>query len=148
MQCSDNLLSGRTSRCHSAFSVQWCDWPNFMIIPGTCKLDPWQFAVEIESLVAVGITVADLNWLVQGRYAEHARESNPAWGCLAPFRPAAKSTTISFLGLCDGVASNGLAEPLKTLEFPRRSCFRPDRNEDWGLRVPRLRGRFSEGRLN
>ena len=36
--------------------------------------EPWQFAVEMESLLAVGVTIDDLAWLVQGRYIEHARE--------------------------------------------------------------------------
>jgi hypothetical protein len=34
----------------------------------------WEFAVEIESLVGMGIMVADLKWLVQHGYVEHARE--------------------------------------------------------------------------
>jgi hypothetical protein len=38
------------------------------------QADPWQFAVEVESLVALGATVDDLNRLVHGGFVEHARE--------------------------------------------------------------------------
>ena len=38
------------------------------------EAEPWQFAVEIESLMALGATVGDLNLLVHRGYAEHARE--------------------------------------------------------------------------
>lgn len=38
------------------------------------QADPWQFAVEIANLVAVGVTVDDLHQLVQGGYVEHAGE--------------------------------------------------------------------------
>ena len=35
---------------------------------------PWQYAVEIDSLLAGGVTAIDLHWLVKSGYAEHARE--------------------------------------------------------------------------
>lgn len=38
------------------------------------EVEPWQYAVEIESLFAVGATESDLRWLVEGGYVEHARE--------------------------------------------------------------------------
>ena len=38
------------------------------------QAEPWQFAVEIESLLALGATVGDLEWLVDGGYVEQARE--------------------------------------------------------------------------
>ena len=53
------------------------------------QVEPWQFAMEIESLVAQGVTASDLDWLVQGGYAEHAREVTRP-GDSAPFRTAAR----------------------------------------------------------
>ena len=37
--------------------------------------DPWGFAVEIESLLALGLTTTDLRWLVDEGYVEHAQET-------------------------------------------------------------------------
>ncbi len=37
-------------------------------------VEPWQYAVEIDSLFAVGATERDLRWLLEGGYVEHARE--------------------------------------------------------------------------
>lgn len=34
----------------------------------------WDFAVEIDRLVALGVTVSDLRWLVKRSYVSHARE--------------------------------------------------------------------------
>ena len=36
--------------------------------------DPWQFAVEIEHLIADGLTTSDLRWLVSRGYTSHAYE--------------------------------------------------------------------------
>ena len=36
--------------------------------------DRWDFAVEIQELLAVGLTTSDLRWLVCKGYVEHARE--------------------------------------------------------------------------
>jgi hypothetical protein len=38
------------------------------------QVDPWEFAVEIERLIGLGVTTSDLRWLVSNGYAEHARE--------------------------------------------------------------------------
>ncbi|MBN1395938.1 MAG: hypothetical protein JW959_13030 [Pirellulales bacterium] len=38
------------------------------------QCDPWEFAVALEDLVARGLTVSDLRWLVSKGYAEHAGE--------------------------------------------------------------------------
>ena len=35
---------------------------------------PWDFAVEIDSLINVGLTTSDLRWLVTKGYVEHAQE--------------------------------------------------------------------------
>lgn len=37
-------------------------------------LDPWDLAIEIRELKAIGMTVTDLRWLVRSGYVEHARE--------------------------------------------------------------------------
>ena len=36
--------------------------------------DPWEFAVEIERLIARGLTTSDLRWLAKNGYVEHAQE--------------------------------------------------------------------------
>jgi hypothetical protein len=36
--------------------------------------DPWEFAVEIERLIAQGVTTSDLRWLAKKGYIEHASE--------------------------------------------------------------------------
>src|SRR5258708_4374204 len=36
---------------------------------------PWDFAVEIDSLLSAGMTLADLRWLLAKRFAEHADET-------------------------------------------------------------------------
>ena len=38
------------------------------------QCDPWEFAIEIERLVSLGVTTSDLRWLVKKGYIEHACE--------------------------------------------------------------------------
>jgi hypothetical protein len=38
------------------------------------ECSPWEFAVEIESLLAEGLTTSDLRWLARKGYVEHAYE--------------------------------------------------------------------------
>ena len=38
------------------------------------QCSPWEFAVEIESLIAEGLTTSDLRWLLRKGYVEHAQE--------------------------------------------------------------------------
>jgi hypothetical protein len=63
------------------------------------QAEPWQFAVEIESLVAVGAAWDDLHWLVQSGFAKHARETT---------RP--------------GDSERRFATP-RGLNFTKRTCF-------------------------
>jgi hypothetical protein len=63
------------------------------------RAEPWQFAVEIESLLALGATLEDLTWLVQGGYAEHAREVTRC-----------------------GDSSRRFSQP-RGLKFTRKTCF-------------------------
>jgi hypothetical protein len=39
---------------------------------GPCR--PWQFAVELDRLLAAGLTTSDLRWLVKRGFVEHAHE--------------------------------------------------------------------------
>lgn len=50
---------------------------------------PWDFAVELDSLLAAGVTKADLQWMVCKAYAEHALETTSASAGQRAFRPAA-----------------------------------------------------------
>lgn len=70
----------------------------------------WEFAVEIESLRAVGLSLNDLRWLVRMQYVQHAREVPQketdgrrfrAWGDLSfaadtCFIPTEKCLAIAF----------------------------------------------------
>lgn len=38
------------------------------------QCDPWEFAIEIDHLISLGITTSDLRWLVKKGYVEHACE--------------------------------------------------------------------------
>jgi hypothetical protein len=38
------------------------------------RVDRWQYAVEVDSLRRLGLTVDDLKWLVEQGYVEHRRE--------------------------------------------------------------------------
>ena len=51
--------------------------------------DPWQFAVEIEHLIADGLTTSDLRWLVSRGYTAHAYEVTPSATRSASFKPVA-----------------------------------------------------------
>jgi hypothetical protein len=61
--------------------------------------NPWEFAVEIEHLLAEGLTSSDLRWLVKKGFVEHACEVT---------RP--RDTARRFQSCCN-------------VGFPRRTCF-------------------------
>ena len=63
------------------------------------RAESWQYAVEVESLLAAGAMAADLKRLVQDGYAEHAREVT---------RPEDASRRFA---------------PSRRLDFTRRTCF-------------------------
>ncbi len=50
-------------------------------------LDPWEFAVEIEELRALGVTINDLRWLLARGYATHAIETTLPDSPSRTFRP-------------------------------------------------------------
>jgi hypothetical protein len=59
------------------------------------RSDPWEFAVEIERLIDLGLTTSDLRWLVKKGYIEHAREiTYPGDGTRA-FLPIESSTAFT-----------------------------------------------------
>ncbi|HLJ97763.1 MAG TPA: hypothetical protein VKU02_31670 [Gemmataceae bacterium] len=39
-----------------------------------CHADPWEFAVEVADLRAVGLTTTELRWLARQGYVHHAEE--------------------------------------------------------------------------
>ena len=57
------------------------------------QCSPWEFAVEIESLVAAGLTTSDLRWLVKRGYVEHAEE-------ITRVRDTAQIPTVPQSGFC------------------------------------------------
>lgn len=61
--------------------------------------DPWEFAVELASLRAAGLTTSDLRWLVCQGHVAHARERTRLADERRSFRPAS------------------------SLAFGKRSCF-------------------------
>lgn len=63
------------------------------------QCSPWEFAVEIESLIAEGLTTSDLRWLVRMGYVEHAYEVTRA-----------RDTARRF-------------QPCRNLAFAKRTCF-------------------------
>ena len=64
--------------------------------------DPWEFAVEIQTLTAMGLTTSDLRWLVSKRYIEHAYEVTRKDDASRSFKPANnlvfRQTTCFVLG--------------------------------------------------
>ena len=61
--------------------------------------DLWEFAVEMEGLLILGLTVSDLRWLIGKGYVEHACEcTNPS------------DATRRFM-------------PIQNLAFPMQTCF-------------------------
>ena len=49
------------------------------------ECDPWEFAIEMERLVSVGLSANDLRWLVKKGYIDHAREVSQPDGAGASF---------------------------------------------------------------
>jgi hypothetical protein len=48
--------------------------------------DPWEFAIELEVLIAEGVMANDLRWLVKKGYIEHAQEVTRARDTIRRFR--------------------------------------------------------------
>ncbi|MGW8258081.1 MAG: hypothetical protein ACWGMZ_11385 [Thermoguttaceae bacterium] len=65
----------------------------------SAQCSPWEFAVELESLTAEGLTTSDLRWLLRKGYIEHAYEVTRA-----------RSATRKFQSCCN-------------LAFTKRTCF-------------------------
>ena len=63
------------------------------------RRNAWDFALGIESLVALGVTESDLRWLVSKGYVEHACEITRSCNAVRRFRPS------------------------RSLAFPKKTCF-------------------------
>jgi hypothetical protein len=71
------------------------------------QCDPWEFAVEIERLLALGIGSSDLRWLIKKGYVEHAREITHSGDSARRFQPA---RSLAFTrATCFSVTQSGLA---------------------------------------
>ncbi|MGD0653834.1 MAG: hypothetical protein ABSA16_05780 [Thermoguttaceae bacterium] len=51
------------------------------------QCDLWDFAVEIDALTAIGLSVDDLRWLVTSGYVRHGREITRRSDAARDFRP-------------------------------------------------------------
>ena len=51
-------------------------------------VDPWEFAVEIDRLMASDLATSDLRWLVLAGYVEHAREVTQTCDATRRFQPS------------------------------------------------------------
>jgi hypothetical protein len=70
------------------------------------KRPSWDFAVEISSLRAAGLTSSDLRWLVCKEYVEHAVETTPAGSATRSFGKALPLTFSD--GSCFLLTANGV----------------------------------------
>jgi hypothetical protein len=52
------------------------------------ECSPWDFAVEMRSLIAAGLSTSDLRWLVMRGYVEHAQEVTRAQDASRRYRPS------------------------------------------------------------
>ena len=55
----------------------------------------WEFAVELERLLAIGLTTSDLRWLVKRGLIEHRRETTTAETVNRTFAPPEKNLAFS-----------------------------------------------------
>jgi hypothetical protein len=101
------------------------------------ELDPWDFAVELDSLQSSGVTVSDLRWLVCKGYAQHATESPANGNGHRRFRPAGPLTLTArscFVVTGAGIAAvtNGNATVVHVHDIglyrARCSCDAPTAN--------------------
>jgi hypothetical protein len=97
--------------------------------------DPWQFALTATELLAVGLQVVDLRWLVARGVAHHAEEKSRP-GCSRSFRPACPLSVVPrscFVLTEDGVRLHddlaaGSATPVASHAVkPDRPCWDRDK---------------------
>jgi hypothetical protein len=110
--------------------------------------DPWEFAVEIDELMATGIDHAWLRWFITQGLVEHARELLNAGAEIRRFAPL---TNLSLPeGTCFAITPAGLAlaERLVADDLSARLCattpvWDPERRQlSWaGIIVKRFRAR-------
>jgi hypothetical protein len=71
------------------------------------QCDLWEFAVEIDRLLALPVSTSDLRWLIRKGYVEHAREITHSGDLARKFQPAnnlAFSRATCFLATQSGLA--------------------------------------------
>jgi hypothetical protein len=91
------------------------------------QCDRWEFAVEIDSLIALGATTNDLRWLAKKGYILHACEVTRASDAARKFR---KSPNLSFSNKsCFLLADAALA-------MPENQAVVPDANVPNGYAAP------------
>ena len=86
--------------------------------------DRWEFAVELERLLAVGLTTSDLRWLIKRGLVENRRETTTVESAHRSFAPPEKNTAftpatcfiLSDQGIQD-LESNESDLPANTLRF-------------------------------
>jgi len=52
------------------------------------RCDPWEFAIDVETLVAFGLTTSDLRWLASKGHVEYAHEVTASRDRARKFRPS------------------------------------------------------------
>jgi hypothetical protein len=87
------------------------------------QCSPWEFAVEIESLITEGLTASDLRWLVRKGYVEHAFEVTRARDAARRFQPC---RNLAFSKRTCFVLTEAGAQ-LADADSPQPPSFPPDR---------------------
>ncbi len=85
--------------------------------------DPWEFAVEIGTLGALGVTAAALRWLVCRGYVEHAREITKPEDRVRQFRSSFNLGFVKATCFILTPAGMALAQDARTRSL---SCLAPE----------------------
>ncbi len=84
------------------------------------EVDPWQFAIELDGLTALGLTTSDLRWLLGKGFVRHARETSRPGDERRTFESSrnAAFTKASCFVLVDGVSWAELGRWMKAALWP------------------------------
>ncbi|QDT02397.1 hypothetical protein K227x_07730 [Rubripirellula lacrimiformis] len=88
------------------------------------EVDRWQMAVELPTLIARGLTIVDIRWMLARRFVEHNREITPSGAELREFESA--PTTVLCTDTCISLTSDGAKYVRLSLEEPAVSEPRPE----------------------
>jgi hypothetical protein len=83
------------------------------------QCDLWDFAVEIGALLAVGLSLDDLGWLVASGYAEQRQEVTKRRDASRKFRPARSfdfTKRTCFVLTTAGLRLTAMAAPARQLQ--------------------------------